>query len=358
MTPRAGIGLVVALVLALSTPSPPAVGAAPADAPAYIVTDLGTLGGPSSSATAISSSGLVVGTADRPPPEFPPYRAFLWQEGIGMTDLGELPLCTRVPRPVGVNDSGWVVGVLTCPGAELVCLFRDAEWRTIPPPSAFDRKTYVNGVNNTGQIVATAATRPPSRAALYEDGVWTELGTLPGDTYSSGGAINSSGQVVGASASLSGSRTFVWQRDTGMVDLGLPVDSSRGSAISDNGLVAGWFGNDDGQSRPFVYRDGEMLDLGTLPGDESAYAFGVNSLGQVVGRSGSGSAPGHAFLWQEGIGLLDLNDLIPANSGWELVVANAINDAGQIVGTGRVGGQLHAMLLEPTGMAAAARYRR
>jgi len=30
----------------------------------------------------------------------------------------------------------------------------------------------------------------------------------------------------------------------------------------------------------------------------------------------------------------DLNDLIPAGSGWELVTAFGINDAGQIAGTG------------------------
>ena len=43
----------------------------------------------------------------------------------------------------------------------------------------------------------------------------------------------------------------------------------------------------------------------------------------------------------------DLNALIPAGSGWTLENANAINDAGQIVGSGLRGGKLRAFLLTP-----------
>jgi probable HAF family extracellular repeat protein len=46
--------------------------------------------------------------------------------------------------------------------------------------------------------------------------------------------------------------------------------------------------------------------------------------------------------------MLDLNKLIPPNSGWELDVANGINDAGEIVGYGtRNGTNLRAFLLTP-----------
>jgi hypothetical protein len=43
----------------------------------------------------------------------------------------------------------------------------------------------------------------------------------------------------------------------------------------------------------------------------------------------------------------DLNDLIPANSGWVLINANAINDAGQITGYGTKGGHNYGFLLTP-----------
>ncbi len=341
------LGLLFGCLLTWSGSGLGMAGNAPAGVFAYAITDLGTLGGPDSAATALSGNGLVVGMADGI--EVPMSRAFLWQEGIGMTDLGEVQLTLpRVPRPMGVNDSGWVVADVSEPGTDVVGLFRDGEWTLLP----FSLRNIVHGINSSGQIVATAGrSLPMGHAALYEDGVWTDLGTLPGDLRSSGGAINGGGQVVGSSASASGSRVFLWQRDTGMVDLGLPVVFSSGSAISENGLVAGSFRTETGETRPFLYRDGEMVDLGTLPDDESAQALGVNSLGQVVGITGSSSARRHAFLWQEGVGLLDLNDLIPSNSGWELIEARAINDAGQIVGSGRIGGETHAFLLDPVGAA-------
>ena len=45
--------------------------------------------------------------------------------------------------------------------------------------------------------------------------------------------------------------------------------------------------------------------------------------------------------------MLDLNNLIPANSGWLLQQATAINDQGQIVGYGTLNGQSEAFLLTP-----------
>jgi probable HAF family extracellular repeat protein len=57
-------------------------------------------------------------------------------------------------------------------------------------------------------------------------------------------------------------------------------------------------------------------------------ASDINNKGQVVGGSG-----GKAFIWQDGK-MTDLNKLIPPDSGWLLVTATGINDAGQIVGVG------------------------
>jgi len=87
--------------------------------------------------------------------------------------------------------------------------------------------------------------------------------------------------------------------------------------------------------------------LGVISGSAS-WGFGINDSGIVVGQSTydqTGSY--HAFVYN-GRKMLDLNKLIPANSGWELDVANGINDAGKIVGYGtRNGTTLHAFLLTP-----------
>ena len=45
--------------------------------------------------------------------------------------------------------------------------------------------------------------------------------------------------------------------------------------------------------------------------------------------------------------MVDLNTLIDPLSGWELVTAWGINDAGQITGYGLIGGETHAFLLTP-----------
>jgi hypothetical protein len=45
--------------------------------------------------------------------------------------------------------------------------------------------------------------------------------------------------------------------------------------------------------------------------------------------------------------MIDLNKAIPAGSGWLLLVASRINDRGEILGRGYLGGAIHAFLLEP-----------
>lgn len=42
----------------------------------------------------------------------------------------------------------------------------------------------------------------------------------------------------------------------------------------------------------------------------------------------------HAFLWQAGDKMRDLNDLIDPGSGWVLTGGVGINDLGQIAGNG------------------------
>jgi len=92
---------------------------------------------------------------------------------------------------------------------------------------------------------------------------------------------------------------------------------------------------------------GEMVDLGNLGGARTE-AHGINAKGQVVGSSDTANGSTRAFLWDTTNSMQDLNNLLPASSGWILGVAYDINDAGQIVGVGTINGQGHAFLLTPT----------
>lgn len=44
-----------------------------------------------------------------------------------------------------------------------------------------------------------------------------------------------------------------------------------------------------------------VTDLGTLGGDGTAQAFGINEAGQVVGYATTASLKYHAFLWEDGV---------------------------------------------------------
>jgi probable HAF family extracellular repeat protein len=92
-----------------------------------------------------------------------------------------------------------------------------------------------------------------------------------------------------------------------------------------------------------------MLDLTTLGGLNS-YAYHVGVSGRVVGASDVTdelSPNQHAFLYMSELGMVDLNTLIDPLSGWELLDASEINDAGQITGQGLFGGEYRAYLLSP-----------
>ena len=135
-----------------------------------------------------------------------------------------------------------------------------------------------------------------------------------------------------------------------MRDLGtLGGDTGVAYAINDNGEIVGLSTTTSNlESRPFLYSDGRMYDLGTLGGTNinhggiatiTSFATDINNLGQVVGQAAVPDGSQHAFLYHNGM-MTDLNDLVTLTStngpaGFlALSVANGINHREQIVGTG------------------------
>jgi probable HAF family extracellular repeat protein len=84
-----------------------------------------------------------------------------------------------------------------------------------------------------------------------------------------------------------------------------------------------------------------------LPGGTTSAGCYINDSNQIVGFSSTATSASDATIWTQKGGMQDLNNLIPPNSGWVLVLANSINNAGQITGYGTINGEDHAFLLTP-----------
>ncbi len=119
------------------------------------------------------------------------------------------------------------------------------------------------------------------------------------------------------------------------------------NAINGRGLIVGTTGNASQSgivSSAFLYDGGAVTILGVLPGGLRSGATDINDFDQVVGYSESASG-NHAFVWDGSNDMRDLNNLVGNAGGWVLISATAINDAGEIVGTGLLNGEAHGFLL-------------
>ena len=69
-------------------------------------------------------------------------------------------------------------------------------------------------------------------------------------------------------------------------------------------------------------------------------------LSETNNPSGSGYVS-RAVQWNAANGIMDLNALLPANSGWVLTSAIGVNDSGFIIGWGGKNGLTKPFLLAP-----------
>lgn len=318
----------------------------------YSITDIGTLPGyQGATASDINNLGQVVGTARSG--TFSPFRAFIWENGT-RTDLGTLPGYTASSDASSTNDLGQVVGnsydrVPNRGGWGNRAFLWSANNGITDLGTLGGSNSSASAINNLGQVVGSAnntirvsrafRTAPNSPINPATDDLGIDIGSSSSGGFSGASDINNLGQVVGYISGNDGS--FLW--DNGNVTkftIGV-------GAINDKGQIVG--SPAPGLSSAGVLWDnGVITDLGTLGG--SGGASDINKNGQIVG--GVSTARGfHAYFWENGV-LSDLNDLIPANSGWELTTATAINDGGQIVGSGTINGQERAYLLTPLTKAA------
>jgi probable HAF family extracellular repeat protein len=184
---------------------------------------------------------------------------------------------------VGINDRGWAVGDATLPGGTT------------------------------------------EHAALWRNGVITDLGTLGGEN-----------SAIGAVATPSDTGLIAGWAQTSTLD---PLGEAWGSNFActpAGGTCEGW----QDQTLGFVWKQGRIVALPTLGGN-NAYAFGgVNDHGQVVGVAETATVDAtcvspqvldwEAVVWGPRAG--EIREL-PPYPGDPVGLAAAINDEGQVVGT-------------------------
>jgi probable HAF family extracellular repeat protein len=112
-------------------------------------------------------------------------------------------------------------------------------------------------------------------------------------------------------------------------------------ALNNHGQIVGFANTSGDQNAPlspnaFLWTQASgMQSLPLLDGDKTSAAYDINGEGQIVGVSNGpldGPIGQRAFLYENGM-MMDLNGLIQPDTSLYLLIAQGVNDSGEIAGT-------------------------
>jgi probable HAF family extracellular repeat protein len=218
-----------------------------------VMLDLGTLGGPDSTALINNDHGQVAGWSytsfvANPSTGVPTVDPFIWSPEEGkMVDLGGLG--GTFGAPFFMNNRGQVVGVSNLAGDLITEPFLWSESEGMKDLGTLGGTLgHPDWINDEGEVVGFSqlAGDQVGHAFLWRRGVMIDLGTLGTDSSSEAGSINSQGQIVGGDfvlgvADLHG---WLWEHGGPIVDLnklilpGSGLTVLGGSIINDRGELA------------------------------------------------------------------------------------------------------------------------
>jgi probable HAF family extracellular repeat protein len=332
MQPRNWAHLITAVLLA-GLPMAPGASAQSAASSAnhiksrYKVIDLGTLGGPISYGSVngdgfrlLNDGGAVASYADLAAPD--PNASFFCYDAD----------CFQA------HASLWKHGIITDLGA--------LPENNNSAAGSINSRGWATGQSQSSAIDPVFGI-PEFRGVLWKQGQIIDLGTLDGGTESLGIYVNDAGQVIGFSTVNTvpdpvgfgfQTHSFIWQNGQ-MLDIGtLGGDDTLPGASCSNPPEGMVWGNSTTSETPnpdtgiptldpFLWDHGKMIDLGTL-GGTNGFAQCANQKREVIGNSNlAGDATFHAFFWRGGV-MTDLGTL-----GGDDSEAIWFNDQGVIAGS-------------------------
>jgi len=301
------------------------------------MTDLGTFGGTYSHSAAVSADGsVVVGYAQIPGAGY--NHAFRWTVGGAMIDIGTAG--GRYSNATAVSADGSTVIGDSANGA-----FRWNNGTGTILGTLGGTFSTAKAVSADGSIVVGYSVLPGNtsqHAFRWENDLMTDLGTL-GGPYSVANAVSADGRVVVGSSRMSNLRddhAFRWEVGGTMTDLGTlggsnsdaRMVSADGSVIAGNGQVSGI-----GYRHAFRWENGTMSDLGVLPGMLRSYSRAMSADGSViVGNSSDNSdneQGNYAFRWSQSTGMQSVTDWV-TSSGEDMPAGYILDDANSVSADG------------------------
>ncbi|GET40292.1 hypothetical protein MiSe_51010 [Microseira wollei NIES-4236] len=169
------------------------------------MSDLGTLGGNSSYATAINDYGQVIGSSVIADGQ---TRAFLWEKSSGMSDLGTLG--GNSSYATAINNYGQVIGISSiADGQRLAFLWdKNSGMINLGALEGFDSNgdiikfSVATGINNYGQVIGSSLIAGGRIRPFFWDkssgiSLLNDLVSAPGWILDSALDINNAGQIVG-----------------------------------------------------------------------------------------------------------------------------------------------------------------
>src|SRR5581483_2770271 len=325
--------------------------------PQYQIYDIGVVqvGDTASQGFGVSLAGIAVGRSL----QATGTQAFTWTLKGGIVGLPNLPgrdYCVSN----SANDSGIVVGTgaTTAFGSgRLPVIWENGVVSQLPLPVG-ETLGDANSVNSSSVAVGSVDAGSNQQGVIYSGGNATIITqtTVTGCFFLTAFGVNDSGRIVGQGIDPNNAA-----RNVGIVyDIGQSMAFEVGAlpgangalafGVSNTGYVVGSSMQNQSSGLPFIWSEANgMVAIPLAPDTSLGQAEGVNSSGWVVGTDGGAFA---VPFFYDGTNTYRLQDLIPANSGWDLSMntsssAQGISEDGVIVGTGVHNGETHAYAMVP-----------